>query len=181
MPRIAPIDPATANDKARPLLDAVQANLGVTPNMMRTMAQSPAVLDGYLAFSGALAKGSVRPAVGELIALDIAEANACGYCLSAHSYLAANLLKLDDEKIQAARNGDSADPKVRAALQFASQVNEQRGQVTDEQVEAVRAAGHDDAAIAEIVAHVALNVLTNYFNIVSEVEIDFPVVEPALA
>jgi uncharacterized peroxidase-related enzyme len=181
MSRISPVDPATATAKAKPLLDAVQTKLGVTPNMMRTMAQSPAVLEGYLNLSGALSKGSIGARLGELIALDIAEANRCGYCLSAHSYLATHVAKLSDEQIDAARVAESTDPKIRAALQFARQINEQRGEVTDEQVQAVRAAGYDDAAIAEIVAHVALNVLTNYFNIATQVEIDFPVVLPASA
>ncbi|MGO9959511.1 MAG: carboxymuconolactone decarboxylase family protein [Solirubrobacteraceae bacterium] len=181
MSRISPVDPATANAKAKPLLDAVQAKLGVTPNMMRTMAQSPAVLEGYLNLSGALSKASLGGALGELIALDVAEANRCGYCLSAHTYLGTNVAKLSGEQIEAARDADSTDAKTRAALQFARQINEQRGDVTDEQVRAVRAAGYDDAAIAEIVAHVALNVLTNYFNVAAQVEIDFPVVLPATA
>jgi uncharacterized peroxidase-related enzyme len=181
MSRISPVDPATAPAKAKPLLDAVQAKLGVTPNMMRTMAQSPAVLEGYLNLSGALAKASLGGALGELIALDIAEANHCGYCLSAHTYLGANVAKLSDDQIYAARDANSADPKIRAALVFARQLNAQRGDVSDDQVQAVRDAGWDDAAIAEIVAHVALNVLTNYFNVAAQVEIDFPVVLPAVS
>ncbi|WP_022930317.1 carboxymuconolactone decarboxylase family protein [Patulibacter americanus] len=179
MPRIAPIDPTSADAKAKPLLDAVQAKLGVTPNMMRTMAQSPAVLESYLGFGGALGKGTLGARLGELLALDVAEANGCGYCLSAHTYLGTNVAKLSDEQITAARSADSEDPKTRAALRFARQINDGRGHVTDEQVDAVRAAGWGDAAIAEIVAHVALNVLTNYFNTVAQVEIDFPVVLPA--
>lgn len=178
MSRIKPVDPAAADEKVKPLLDAVQAKLGVTPNMMRTMAQSPAVLEGYLSLSGALANGTIRGPLGELIALDVAEANGCAYCLSAHSFLGTNVANLNPEEIGAARSADSGDPKTRAALRFARQVNEQRGQVSDAQVQAVRDAGFEDAAIAELVAHVALNVLTNYFNNTAQTEIDFPVVRP---
>jgi hypothetical protein len=38
----------------------------------------------------------------------------------------------------------------------------------------VRQAGYGDAEIAEIVGHVPLNVLTNYFNTVAQIEVDFP-------
>ena len=38
--RITPVNPAEAEPKAKELLAAVQARLGMTPNMMRTMAQS---------------------------------------------------------------------------------------------------------------------------------------------
>lgn len=179
MQRIPAVDPATADEKVKPLLDGVQRKLGVTPNMMRTMAQSSAMLEGYLNLSGALAKGSISGPVAELIALDVAEANSCSYCLSAHAYLAENVAKLDDGEIASARHADSTDPKVAAALVFARQVNEERGQVTDEQLEAVRAAGYDSEAITEIIGHVALNVLTNYFNKAAGVEVDFPVILPA--
>jgi uncharacterized peroxidase-related enzyme len=173
------VETAAADPKAKPLLESVQKKLGATPNMMRTMAQSPPVLEGYLSLSGALARGSLGGPLGELIALDVAEANGCAYCLSAHTYLGENIAGLGAAEMEAARIADSEDPKVRAALEFARQVNDQRGDVTDSQVEAVRAAGFDDAAIAEIIAHVGVNVLTNYFNTVAEVEIDFPEVRLA--
>jgi uncharacterized peroxidase-related enzyme len=179
MQRIAAVDPTTADEGVKPLLDGVQRKLGATPNMMRTMAQSPAMLEGYLSLSGALAKGTISAPVAELIALDVAEANRCSYCLSVHTYLAENVAKLSDDEIAAARRAESADPKVAAALVFARQVNEQRGKVTDEQLGAVRAAGYGDDAIAEIIGHVAVNVLTNYFNNAAGVEVDFPVVLPA--
>jgi len=52
--------------------------------------------------------------------------------------------------------------------------------VTDRDLDAVRAAGFDDGVIAEVVAHVALNIFTNYLNHVAGTDIDFPKV-PALA
>ena len=42
MPRISPIDPSTADDDARRLLDQVRKKLGGTPNMLTTLAHSPA-------------------------------------------------------------------------------------------------------------------------------------------
>ncbi len=87
MPRLNAVDPARATGKAKDFLDAVKAKLGLTPNMMRTMAGSPAVLEGYLSFGTALGGGSLPPGLREQIALAVAEANRCDYCLSAHTAL----------------------------------------------------------------------------------------------
>ncbi|AZP12879.1 carboxymuconolactone decarboxylase family protein [Undibacterium parvum] len=159
-----------------PLLDAVKKQLGVVPNLMRLVGNSPAALEGYLSLSGALGKGSIGAKTGERIALAIAEINRCDYCLSAHTYLASNVAKLDAAEISANRHGQSGDAKADAAVRFAASVAVERGHVSDTAVAAVKAAGFTDAEVIEIVLHVALNTLTNYVNSVAHTEIDFPVV-----
>jgi len=161
-----------------PLLDAVHKQLGVIPNLMRVVGNSPAALEGYLSLNGALAKGTIGARTGERIALAVAELNSCSYCLSAHSYLASNLAKLDAAEIDSNRHGSSNDPKPAAAVRFAATVVTSRGHVSDADVAAVKAAGYSDAEVIEIVLHVALNTLTNYVNEVAKTEIDFPVVNP---
>jgi len=160
-----------------PLLDAVKKQLGVVPNLMKLVGNSPAALEGYLSLNGALAKGSLGAKTGERIALAIAEINRCDYCLSAHTYLATNVAKLDAAEINANRNGISNDAKANAAVRFAASVAQQRGHVSSDEVQAIKAAGFSDADIVEIVLHVALNTLTNYVNSVAETDIDFPVVQ----
>ena len=162
---------------SRPLLDAVKKQLGVVPNLMKVVGNSPAALGGYLALNGALAKGALGVKTGERIALAIAEINACGYCLAAHTYLGKNVAKLDDAEIAANRNGVSNDPKADAAVRFAATVALERGHVSDAAVRDVKDAGYTDAEVMEIVVHVALNTLTNYVNEVAQTEIDFPAVE----
>lgn len=176
MPRLTAIDPASATGKAKELLDGVQATLGVTPNLMRTMANSPAVLEAYLSFNTALGRGRLSAKEREQIALAVAEANGCEYCLSAHTAIGKKV-GLPESDLLASRLGTSPDFKVAAALKFAQAILSQRGQVTDEDVNRIRRAGLGDAEIAEIVANVALNVFTNYFNLVAETTVDFPRVE----
>jgi uncharacterized peroxidase-related enzyme len=163
--------------KSQPLLQAVKQQLGVVPNLFRLVANSPAALEGYVALSGALSKGKLAPATRERIALAIAEINGCAYCLSAHTYLGKNLAKLDDAEITANRNGASNDPKANAAVRFAAMVATRRGHIDASDLDAVRAAGYDDAEIVEIVLHVALNTWTNYINEVAQTDIDFPAVK----
>ena len=78
--------------------------------------------------------------------------------------------------LAAAQAGESADPKTNAALRFALKLVDARGQVADADVQALRTAGFDDEHIVEILAHVALNLFTNYVNVAFAVPVDFPAV-----
>lgn len=162
-------------------LEAVKKQFGVVPNLFRVVGNSPAALEGYLGLNGALGKGSIDAKTRERIALAVAEINGCDYCLAAHSYMGANLAKLDEAEILANRRGMSTDTKADAAVRFAASVTKARGQVETSDVEAVRAAGFSDAQIVEIVLHVALNTLTNYVNNVADTAVDFPVAKPLAA
>jgi uncharacterized peroxidase-related enzyme len=171
--------PATIADApaaSQPMLEAVNKQLGVVPNLFRLVANSPAALEGYLGMSGALAKGTLPAPTRERIALAIAEINGCDYCLSAHTYLARNLARLDDAEIAANRSGTSHDPKADAAVRFAAKVAQARGHVAEDDLRALQAAGYEAAQVIEIVMHVALNTWTNYINEVAGTDIDFPVV-----
>jgi|TARA_R110000782_G_scaffold250167_2_gene337418 uncharacterized peroxidase-related enzyme len=174
IPTPASIDDAPVS--SRPLLQAVEKQLGVVPNLFRLVSNSPAALEGYLNLSGALAKGKLPAATRERIALAVAEINGCDYCLSAHTYLGKNLAKLDDVEIAANRQGASTDPVADAAVRFAAKVVHARGQIGTADLDAVKQAGYDDEQIIEIVLHVALNTWTNYINEVARTDIDFPAV-----
>lgn len=178
MPRLEAIEAANAGPKAKALLEGVQKKLGMTPNLMRTMANSPAVLDAYLAFSNSLSPSSLSGKVREQLALTIAEVNRCQYCLAAHTAL-GKMAGLSDEVIADSRRGKSTDRKTEAMLGFARKVVAERGWVSDADVQSVRGAGVNDAEIAELIAVVAFNIFTNYFNHVAGTEVDFPEVEPA--
>lgn len=171
--------PATVADAptaSHGLLEAVNKQLGVVPNLFRMVGNSPAALEGYLSLMGALGKGELSARTRERIALAVAEANGCDYCLSAHTYLGKNVVKLDDAEISANRNGGSNDQQAAAAVLFAKQVTDTRGRVSDADLNAVKAAGYSEAAVIEIVLNVALNIWTNYVNTVADTEIDFPLV-----
>lgn len=170
-----------APEASRPLLAAVKSQLGVVPNLFRIVSTSPAALEGYLGLNGALGKGKLPAATRERIALAVAQINGCDYCLAAHSYLGKNLAKLDVAEITANRRGTSNDAKAAAAVSFAANIAKARGAVSAAEVEAVRAAGYSDAEIVEIIAHVALNTLTNYVNEVLGTEVDFPAVSELAA
>ena len=177
MSRLNLVDAQQAEGKQKELLDGVQKKLGMTPNLVRVFANSPAVLEGYLGLTEGLSGGALGAQLSEQIALTVAETNGCEYCLAAHSTV-GKMLGLNRDEILDARQGTSNDGRVDAALHFAQRVTEKRGWVSDEDLENVRSAGYNDGEISEIVAHVVLNIFRNYFNHVAETPIDFPKADP---
>jgi uncharacterized peroxidase-related enzyme len=167
----------SAPEKARPALDKVKGMFGSVPNLFRILANSPAALEGYLALSSALAGGSFDLATRERIALAVAEVNGCTYCLSAHSYIGTHMARMSERDLALARDGRAEDGRADAAVKLAVAIARGRGRVGAEEIAAAREAGLSEAAVLEVLAHVALNVLTNYVNIALETEVDFPVVE----
>lgn len=176
MSHITLIDPNTATADRKTLLEQIQGAFGTTPNMFKAVANSPAALRSMLGSFGALGKGVIPARLGEQIAVAVAERNACEYCLAVHMVLGRKA-GASAEEMAAAQNGESADPKTAAALRFALRLVEARGQVSAAEVQAVRSAGFSDEEIVEILAHVALNLFTNYVNVAFAVPVDFPSVK----
>jgi len=175
MQRINALDLAAAPTASQDILAAVQKRLGMVPNLHKTIAHSPAALQGYVRQSEALAGGVLPPALREQIALVAAGTNDCDYCASAHTLLGKHAGVKADEAAENLR-GRATDPRAQTALAFAKAIVEDRGRVSDSQLQALRSAGFTDAEVVEIIAHVALNIFTNYFNHIASTEIDFPVV-----
>jgi len=173
MPRLSPIDPAKAPAITRELLVAVESKLGMVPNVIATLAHSPAAAQGYLSFSDAVSGGVLSEGLREQVAVAVAQANGSVYCVAAHCAIGSSVGLTDDE-LRDARTGNATDRKAAAALRFARRIVDVRGSVSDDDVASVRDAGYGDAEIVEIVANVALNTFTNYFNHVAGTEVDFP-------
>jgi uncharacterized peroxidase-related enzyme len=175
MPRIQPIDPATANGPVAEQLAATRKLLGATPNMFTTAAHSAAALTAMNGFFVALGHGRLGGKIGERIAIAVAQENGCEYCLSAHTAL-GRMHGVDPSELAAARRGLSVDPRAQAAIALALAVVRNRGRVGDAALAEARAAGLGDAEIVEVVAHAALNIFTNYLNNLVGTEVDFPLV-----
>lgn len=173
MAHLNSIDPKNATGAAKTALDQVQSAMGVTPNMTRVLANSANALNGYLGLSAGLKGGALTPQLAEQIALAVAGFNGCEYCASAHTFIGGKT-GLDADELESNLSGRSGDPRTQAALTFALRLVEARGSVGDSDFTAIRDAGFTDAEITEIIAHVALNTFTNYVNIASGVEVDFP-------
>jgi len=171
--RIQLLNNEDASEKSQELLAQVQQKFGSIPNVFKMMANSPALLQSYLSFSGALAAGKLDPEISERIALLIAQDNECEYCLAAHSAIARKA-GLSGSEILLARQGSSEDEKADAALVFAMAIADNGGRIEDEDLQNARQAGFSDEELLEIVAAVSLNTLTNTLNNLAQTELDFP-------
>lgn len=176
MSRVPLVNPADATGDRKTLLDQIHGAFGATPAMFRAVANSPAALKSMSGFFGALAQGSLPAKLGEQLAVAIANRNACEYCLAAHTALGRKA-GASAQEISDAQDGRSNDPRTAAALGFALELVEERGHVAAADVAALRAAGFDDEQVVEIIAHVALNLFTNYVNVALDVPVDFPAVK----
>ncbi|KXU93966.1 alkylhydroperoxidase [Caballeronia megalochromosomata] len=166
--------------ESKVVVDAISKQLKLTPNLFRVMAQSPFALNGWAGLQASLAK-TLDLKTRDGIALAVSQVNECQYCLSAHTYVATRFAGLSDEEVALNRQGQSESARVAAAVAFARTLMQTRGKVADSDLDAVRAAGYTDANIVEIIALSAQFMLTNFINNAFDTEIDFPVVDVAIA
>lgn len=171
MSRVQPIVPEQATGEVK----EIYSGLGNVINIFRCMANSPATLKGFLELNKAAAKTTLSPEIRELIALALAESNQCQYCLSAHTAAATSKLHLSDNDIINARKGIAKDTKATAILEFVKKVAEKRGQVTDAEVASLKKQGVTDQELVEIILVIMVNMFTNYFNLIVDTTVDFPI------
>jgi uncharacterized peroxidase-related enzyme len=173
MPIIDPIKMDTANENEKKILEGIQAKMGKIPNIYATMAHSPSTLQAMLAYGVGLKKGVLTPREIEAIALAVGANNACDYCVAAHTVI-GKMSGLTVEETLEARQGISHDPKMDALLELAVEISQTRGRPLRKVVDAFKEAGYSDAALIVVIAWVAYNIFTNYFNHIVETESDFP-------
>jgi uncharacterized peroxidase-related enzyme len=178
MSRLAMIDPASATGAVKTTLDAVNAALGVTPNVFHVAANSSATLRGLVQLNGSLASGTLDAGTREAIAIAVAQEDGCDYCLSAHAYL-GKAAGLSDGDLFLARNAKASESKRNAVLRLADSILRNRGRLAVNELADAKISGISDEEIVEVVGHVALNVFTNYLNVLADTDIDFPVVRTA--
>ncbi len=166
--------------QSQSVVDSVKKQMGSVPNIFATMAHSSAVLEGYLQFSGALSAGALSPALREQIALTVAGENACDYCASAHTFL-ANSVGVSQQEIDFNLRGGASDEKTHAILSYAREVVANKGVIAQSATESLKTAGVSNEELVEIIAHIGMNIFTNYFNHIAGTVIDFPVVNTKAA
>lgn len=176
--RMQSIEPDKATGATKEALDKVNQKYGNVSNIFKMMGNSPAAVNAFMAMSSELAKGVLTPQTAKKIAITCAEVNVSEYSLSAH-YALAKKLGMSEAELEEARLEKSKDPKENAILGLARSLITNRAELSDNVWQQYRDAGLTDAEITETVAHVALNIFTNYFNKIAQPELDYPRVKTA--
>jgi len=178
MARLNVVTPAKATGQTKALYDAIQGAIGMVPNIYQGLGNSPTALEGALHTDGLLKKGQLSGAEIEAIKLAVSEAYGCNYCLAAHTLLGKKA-GLTEAETLGIRRGNVEQPKIGALVKFVNAALHPQSRISDAQLAAVKAAGYNDAQLAEIVQSVAQTIYTNLFNRVHQTAIDFPAA-PAL-
>lgn len=162
----------TAPEGSQPLLEKIQSAYGFVPNLMGTMAESPALLEAYMTLSRLFAGSSLNETERQIIAMSNNRLNGCVYCMGAHSVIAKKN-GVPDEIIASLRTGTPlADAKLEALRLFAIEMNESRGWPEEGAIETLIAAGYTRQTVMEVVLGTAYKVLSNYTNHIAETELD---------
>jgi len=177
---IAPLDEASADSATAATFKAIRKQIGMVPNLYATLAKAPSALKAMLEINQANADGRLTAAEREIVSLAASQVNGCQYCLSAHTLLGKNA-GLTPEQTHQARTGQSGTSRYAAIGAFTKALVETRGHVDTKTLDGFKAAGLTEADLLEIVANVAGMVLSNFANNVARTQIDFPVVEVAVA
>lgn len=173
MSRLETIDCERAPEKTTKLLNEIKEQMGMLPNVVLTIANSPAALEAFWAARTALEGGVLPEKLRRLLAVTVAEANHAHYCTCGRTAM-AKASGCTEEEIVDARRGVSTDRRLDAALQFAKELVEKRGWVTDGEFRHLRDVGYDNREITEVIANVGLFIFGDYLTQVAETEVDFP-------
>lgn len=162
----------SAPDKSQPLMKGAQSAFGFVPNLLATMAESPAMLEAYMTLSGIFDKSDLSPTERQIILMTNNRLNGCTYCMAAHTVIAANS-GVPADVIASLRDGSEIkDTKLEALRQFAAVINETRGWPSQADVDAFLAAGYTRQTVLEVILGTGLKVLSNYTNHVAETPVD---------
>ncbi len=174
MSRVKSVSVEDAKGEVQDLYQALQKKMGKVINIFQNMGNSAVTLKGFLDLSEAANRTNLSPKLREQIALIVGQTNHCQYCLSAHTMLAKGA-GMSEQEIVKARHAESQDPKNHAILKFTKQVVDNRGHVSNQDIASLKAAGVSDAELVEVILVIMVNMFTNYFNLITDPKIDFPI------
>ena len=159
--------------RSRPFLDQVKKTFGFVPNLFAVFANSPVLLEGYLALDAAYEKASLTPVERQLVLLAASVVNHCDYCTAAHGTVLKGMLDVSADIVAAVRtNRPLANRRHDALVNLAKTMVITRGEVPGQTLEAYFDAGYRSDQVAEVLVGVALKTLSNYTSHLSPPEID---------
>jgi len=168
------LDNAPADSK--PVLENVNKGFGFVPNMAAVMAESPALLHGYIGMQQSIKTyGSLTPQENNLVQLAISAENKCQYCTNGHAMMGEKMMGMDPAVIKAARMGWALpDAKEEALRTFALTVYNDRGHVSDGVLEDFLEAGYTRRQALDVVAAIGAKVMSNLTNDLTQTPLDPP-------
>jgi len=167
-------DKSNAPEQAKPLMEKAEQGFGFVPNILKGMAEAPALLEGYMTLSGLFDQTSLSPVERQVVLLATSRDNECHYCMAAHSGVAKQA-GMPDEVLEALRNDtEIPDAKLEALRSFTRIVVQKRGHVAESDIQALLKAGYSKQTVLEVILGVGMKTLSNYTNHILETPVDEP-------
>lgn len=156
------------------ILDKTYKLLGFIPNMYKKMANNTALLDVYTySYNSFRANSGFNSVEQEVIFLSVAFENNCEYCMAAHGFLGDMMSKVPTEVTNAIRdNKQVPDAKLAALSRLTRSLTINRGNVSQDEIDEFLAVGYTEAHVLGIVAGIAVKILSNYSNHLTNPEVD---------
>lgn len=155
------------------IFDNLKSKLTFVPNLYATMAYSDTALGNYLQFQQG--KTSLSNKEKEVVNLVVSQGNECTYCLSAHTAI-GKMNGFSDDQILELRSGRASfNEKFDALAKLASEVNSNKGNVSDETLENFFNAGYTKGTLVDVIIAVADKVVMNYLHNLTQIPVDFPI------
>lgn len=171
---VTPLDEKTAPQAVREVLAQVRKKFGFVPNLLGNMANAPSLLKAYLAVSTLFDESSLTPTERQVVLLAASAKNNCGYCVAAHTAIAA-MQKVSQDAVDAARNRRPiADAKLEALRRFAEETVETRGWPSEATRKRFSDAGYSPSQALEVVLGIGMKTLSNYTNHLTGTALDEP-------
>jgi AhpD family alkylhydroperoxidase len=154
--------PESAPVQAAEGLRQLHAAVGLIPNLAATMAESPALLNGFLALRGLYAQTGFSGGEVQVLSLVAAFENDCAWCMAFHTAMALEE-GVDREAVDALRRGEApADPRLAALSRFARAMVRGRGAVDADTHQAFVDAGYSPRQALDVVMGLAFSLMANY-------------------
>jgi len=163
----------SAPEASKPFLEKSLAAFGRVPGLHGTMAEAPAMLEGYQILHKLFAESTSFDA-DELTVVwqAINVEHECHYCVPAHTGI-AKMMKVDDAISEALRNETPLpNARLEALRNFTLQMVRSRGNATDDEVQAFLDAGFTKQQILEVILGIAQKVMSNYTNHLAKTPVD---------
>lgn len=162
----------SAPSDAKPLLQNAEKAYSFVPNLLSTMAEAPALLEGYMTLAGIFDKSSFSETERQIVMMTNNRLNGCKYCMAAHTTI-SQMNGVPADVVEALReNTPISDTKLEALRSFSVVINESRGWPSEAQLESFLGAGYTQQNVLEVVLGTSLKVMSNYTNHIAETPVD---------
>lgn len=166
-------DELKSTEQSVSILKEAHAEFGFVPNMVRIMAESPAIYDAYKqTFEILFHKTTLSLIEAQVVLLTVSVKNRCGYDVAAHSW-GMKMCKVSDDVIEAIRNGKKIeDTKLQELQSFTNDLIDSSGHLDSIRVQQFLDVGFTHQNVFEVVTGISVKTISNLTNNLVETQLD---------